>query len=557
MTKLTQKLQNIAFTRNQLILITSAYIALLFNIPFYTKTWQAVTVNDDYNGWFVLSVPIVLFLLTLLFHSLITFKQLLKPVLIVSVCLSSLLFYATYHYGIIFDYGMIQNSLETDHAEAMSYFNVYALLFFLVFGLFPSCLIYLVKTAQRTVIKEAVTWGKMVVVASVVLSIVVGVFYVNYAAVGRNNRELTSYITPFKLYVSAYKYVTRTLTSSPREFHILDAKPFINKTGATPTVTVLVLGETARAQNFSLNGYDKPTNQYSSASDLVSFSSVSSCGTATAVSVPCMFSRLNRKNYDKNTANSQQNVLDLIQLAGADVTWIDNNNGGCKGVCSRVKTIEIDERSANPLCDGEYCLDEILLEYLDDQLSTQSNNNRLIVLHMMGSHGPTYYRRYPTEHRIFTPDCQRSDIQHCSQDELVNTYDNTIAYTDFVLAEIIERLQTLASDKQVSTNMIYVSDHGESLGENGVYLHGLPYAFSPKDQTHVPLLFWQSKQASLFDRQCLMNNRNDSLSHDNFFDIVLGIQSVMTSVYDKNQDALYPCKSISASTLESSSAHAE
>ncbi|PKI00218.1 phosphoethanolamine transferase [Glaciecola sp. 33A] len=540
--KYINTIRNRSFSTNQLILFTSAYIALVLNLPFFTKVWNIVTANSDYNIWFLLSVPLVLLLLTILFHSLFAFKRLLKPMLIASVCLSSLLFYGTYHYGIIFDYGMIQNTIDTDHAEVMSYFNMYAVLFFVLFGLLPSSLLYYAKITDHSIVKGAFGWLKMVVIATLLLSILVSLFYVNYAAVGRNNRELTSYLTPFKLYESSYKYLKRALNNSPREFHILDAKPVLVNKQAKRSITVVVLGETARAKNFSLNGYDKTTNKYTQGANVVSFSNVSSCGTATAVSVPCMFSRLNKQNYDKYVASYQQNVLDIIQLSGTNVTWIDNNNGGCKGVCARVESIVIDENMSSPLCDGEYCIDEILLEYLDKQLLVQSDKNTLIVLHMMGSHGPTYFRRYPPEHRAFTPDCQRSDIQHCTSEELINTYDNTILYTDFVLAKITQRLQTLSDSKQVNTAMLYVSDHGESLGENGIYLHGLPYAFAPKEQTHVPMLFWQNKQNEIVSQECLDTIATQAISHDNFFDILLGIQSVDSNTYNAKQDVLSLCR---------------
>jgi len=541
---LIQTISNNKFTANQLILLTSAYITLVFNLPFFTKVWDVVTASDDFNVWFLLSVPIVLFLLTVLFNSLFAYKPLLKPMLITSVCVSSLLFYATFHYGIIFDYGMIQNSIETDQAEAMSYFNIYAVLFFVFLGIIPSVLIYRAKMIVHSCAKGAIAWSKMVVIALIILSVLVGLFYVNYASVGRNNRELTSYLTPFTLYVSSYKYFKRSLNNTPRQFLILDAEPSLSKVRGKKSVNVLVLGETARAKNFSLNGYEKLTNKHTASTGVVSFTNVISCGTATAISVPCMFSRLDKQNYDKYVANSQQNVLDLIQLAGTKVTWIDNNNGGCKDVCTRVETIVIDANSPNLLCDGEYCLDEILLEYLDKQLAIESDDNVLIVLHMMGSHGPTYYRRYPSEHRFFLPDCQRSDIQHCTSEELVNTYDNTILYTDFVLAEITKRLQRLSDDNDVNTLMLYISDHGESLGENGIYLHGLPYAFAPKEQTHIPLLLWQDVHTNSINKDCLDSVSSQPISHDSFFDLMLGMQSVKSIVYEPDLDILEQCRTI-------------
>ena len=540
--KIISFIPNFKLSSNQLLLLTSAYIALVLNIPFFSKVLTAVTANQQFNLWFLLAIPIVLFCLTLIFHSFFAFRPLLKPFLIFSVTLSSLLFYATFHYGIIFDFGMVQNTIETDTAEALSYLNIYAFGFFIVLGLIPSVLIYRSHIISTSFIKELMSRLKLLTLTLIVLSVLVSIFYVNFASVGRNNRELTSYLTPFKLYEATFKYGKRMLNNSSREFHLLDVKPTLTTASQQPSVTVLVLGETARASNFALNGYEKATNQHTSLSGMISFANVSSCGTATAVSVPCMFSRMNQDDYDKHIADSQQNVVDLVHLAGADVLWVDNNNGGCKGVCKRVETVLIDVNSANPLCDGEYCYDEILLESLDTKLKQLTANNTLIVLHVMGSHGPTYFRRYPKQHRKFTPDCQRSDIQNCSQEELINTYDNTILYTDFVLSKIAAKLEKLAQTQQIDTSMLFISDHGESLGENGIYLHGLPYTFAPSEQTHIPMLFWQNSRLGKYDTNCIKDLSADEMSHDNFFDVLLGMMSIDSKVYNSAQDSLNPCR---------------
>ena len=259
-----------------------------------------------------------------------------------------------------------------------------------------------------------------------------------------------------------------------------------------------------------------------------------------------MFSRIDKNHYNKRRATAQQNVIDIVHLAGADVLWISNNNGSCKGVCTRVQTEQIPTDKSDPLCDGEYCFDEALLKPLKLKLKNLTHQSTLIVLHMIGSHGPTYYRRYPQEKRLFSPDCQRSDIQNCTQEQLINTYDNTIAYTDFVLSRIINEIDTLAKTENIETSMLYVSDHGESLGEKGAYLHGLPYAFAPEQQTHIPMIYWANNQQQDFNLSCLENMSSVAISHDNIFDTILSIMSVRSKVYDSNNDPLIHCKSQSA-----------
>jgi len=530
-------------TTNQLVFATCCYIALILNLPFLVKTIDKIIILDNFSFWFLLSVPIFLLSLIISLHCLIAVKWLTKPTLILTVSMSSLIFYATINYGTVFDYGMVQNTVETDSAEAISYLNIYSIGFFILFGLVPSIIIYSVNITYKPFLKELSNRLKLFSLSIFMIVLIASFFYSDYASVGRNNRELVNYITPYKTYDALYKYVRNNYIYSPLAYKKLNTKPTILRTSENKHVTVLVLGETARSQNFSLNGYNKPTNQYTRQKNVVSFSNMSSCGTATAVSVPCMFSRLNKENYDKRIANSQQNVIDIIHLAGADVLWISNNNGSCKGVCARVETKKIVPNKNNPLCDGEYCYDEALLKPLRDKLNNITNDNTLIVLHMIGSHGPTYYKRYPNNKQSFTPDCPRSDIQNCSAEQLVNTYDNSIAYTDYVLSKIISQLSELTSKQNIETSMLYISDHGESLGEKGIYLHGLPYAFAPIEQTHIPMIYWNDQNVGYFNLNCLNTKSSMTLSHDVVFDILLDLMSVNSKTYNVKNDLFHQCKS--------------
>jgi lipid A ethanolaminephosphotransferase len=543
MNKIIAYFKNLTLTANQLLFFTCCYITLILNLPFLVKTADVITALDNYNLLFLMSLPIFLLSLSIIIQSFFSFRWLTKPLLITTVMISSLIFYGTITYGIVFDYGMVQNTVETDSAEALSYVNLYAILFFLIFGVIPSLIIYTIKLTYQPFFTELLSRVKMITLSFGAAFLIASVFYSNYASVGRNNKDLLGYVTPYKLLNASYKFVRNQYFYPPLQFKVLDTAPSIVRDNTRRHVTVMVLGETARAQSFSLNGYAKPTNQYTEKQGVISFSQMSSCGTATAVSVPCMFSRLNKNNYDKRIATAQQNAIDLIHLAGADVLWISNNNGSCKGVCTRVKTEQIEPDKSNPLCDGEYCYDEALLAPLKNKLQTLSHENTLIVLHMIGSHGPTYFKRYPKEKGVFTPDCQRSDIQNCSQEQLINTYDNTIAYTDLVLSKIINELSGLDKKDDIETSLLYISDHGESLGENGVYLHGLPYAFAPEEQTHVPMIYWTDKLQANFNSQCLNTLAKSPISHDNVFDTLLSIMSVKTTAYHIESDPFIDCKS--------------
>lgn len=533
------RLPAIKLTANQLLLLTSLYFTLILNQPFLSGFIGAIIELPQYQTLFLLSVPFLLFGLMTLLLSIFSIRYLMKPVFIVLTLVSTLVFYGTLNYGVVFDYGMIQNSVESHSAEAMSYLNAELLMFFLAFGVLPSLFIYHVKINYQSFPKELYQRAKLSALTLSSVCLIAYVFYPSYSAVARNNSHLTKYIVPSQYLSSGYKFARDSLFYSDTTFNIIDAKPtLVMSEPEVKRVTVMVVGETARAKSFSYNGYSKATNQFTQPYNIISFQDMQSCGTATAVSVPCMFSSLTRDDFDRRVADNQQNLLDLVELAGVDVLWIDNN--GCKGVCARVPTIKIDANQYDPLCDGEYCQDGILLKPLADKLNNLTAPSTLIVLHMMGSHGPTYYKRYPENHTVFEPECARSDIQNCSSEQLLNTYDNTIAYTDFVLSKVIENLAALPEN--IDTSMLYVSDHGESLGESGAYLHGFPYALSPEEQRAIPLLVWLPKQES--KQQCLQNIAStQDFNHDYIFHSMLGLLSVQSTRYQQPLDIFSQCSS--------------
>ena len=520
---------------SQFVWLVSLYLVIAFNGLFLFNMLEAASKPEHINWLFIASVPFFLLALTAMVLSWLSLITFVKPVLLTSVVVSSLLFYATLNYGVIFDKSMLQNILETNSGEAFSYLNVQVIAFITALGVLPAYLFSRFKIVGnfRARLKS---FALLNVTAFIAVAVIAVPFYKDYASVGRNNRQLTSYITPFAFYTAGYKYLRDNYFYPPLPFKVLDKTPHLLAKQQS-SLTIMVVGETARAANFSLQGYDKPTNQYTPKLGIKYFSDVSSCGTATAISVPCMFSRLDRNHYDSRIAQSQENALDIIQRSGVEVTWIDNNSS-CKGVCVRVNSETVEPTKSNPLCDGRYCFDEVLVEELAAKLAKSHAKHQLVVLHMIGSHGPTYYRRYPEKDSKFLPDCPRSDIQNCSSEQLTNTYDNTIAYTDLVLSKLINLLQNSQADDKA---LLYVSDHGESLGEKGLYLHGFPYALAPKEQTQVPMLFWSNKLANTHFNQCIEQQRNHAFSHDNIFDTLLGLTHVQSTEYHPEQDIFNAC----------------
>jgi lipid A ethanolaminephosphotransferase len=301
-------------------------------------------------------------------------------------------------------------------------------------------------------------------------------------------------------------------------------------------VFVMVVGETARAEQFSLNGYKRETNpELMKMAELYNFSDVEACGTDTAESLPCMFSHLDRNSYSRNEAFKHENILDILQRTGVNVFWLDNNSGS-KGVADRIPTISLSHEKNAALCSAEECFDEIILERLD-RLLAQNQGDMLLVLHQKGSHGPSYYKRSPAGFKRYQPECTQDNVQDCEQQSIINAYDNTIVYTDHFLARLIRRL----TQENYPTAMLYASDHGESLGENNIYLHGLPFSIAPGQQTHIPMIFWGSApfmRDKGVDTVALKNRLNDHYSHDNLFHTLLGVFEVRTEIYKPGLDIL-------------------
>ncbi|WP_429026984.1 phosphoethanolamine transferase [Aeromonas veronii] len=525
-------------------LLLVLFFALVLNWPIFLHFYTVLSALTHVKAGFAISIPLVLIAALNAVFIPFTFRFVLKPFFTVLILTGSIVSYAMLKYGVIFDAGMIQNIVETNSGEAGAYLNGSVALWFLLTGLLPVLVLWSLRIRYPARWYQGLAWRAGALAISLLfIGGVASLYYQDYASVGRNNKSLAKEIVPANYVHGLYKYGRDVLFATPIPYQQLGTDARVVARGSKPTLMFLVVGETARSQNYSLNGYGKATNSFTAKEQgVVSFKDVRSCGTATAVSVPCMFSNLTRRGYDDQLASSRDGLLDVLQHAGVSVLWKEND-GGCKGVCRNVPTIEILPKSYPALCQGESCYDEVLLEGLDQQIAGMKGN-KLVAFHLMGSHGPTYFRRYPASERVFMPDCPRSDIENCSNEELVNTYDNTIRYTDKVVGLLIDKLKSLES--QYDVGLVYLSDHGESLGAMGLYLHGTPYKFAPDDQTRVPLLTWFSPQLQA-DRQldmgCLAAEASSQrFSHDNLFHSMLGIMDVQTRVYDNKLDLFRPCR---------------
>lgn len=529
---------------NHALLLLTAYFTFILNIAFFQYVFDHVTIDSTRAYVFLASVIVLIFCVQFILFSLFFWRPLGKPLFIVLLLISGAANFFMARLGAFIDTDMVRSVFQSNVRETSDMLTFSFFVWFLL-GLIPAIIL------ARTQIISAFFWQslkarlKIMALALLAIVLIAAIFYKDYASFGRNNQAVMRLLNPSNYIYATVRYFQKKI---PKDTTLkkLDGQalhqPFPDD---KKTVLILIVGETARSMNFSLNGYARQTNPKLATQNVISFASVASAGTSTAVSVPCMFSHLNRSDCNPDQAKYTENVLELLQNVGYKIWWRDNDDG-CKDVCNRLPTELIDRNSAknkaSGFCDQEACFDDILLDGLEERLKNIQQDT-VIVLHTIGSHGPSYFQRYPKEFRAFTPTCDTAEIRTCSNEEIVNTYDNTILYTDHIVSSAIDILKKFPD---YESSLLYVSDHGESLGENGLYLHAVPYLAAPKEQTQVPMVLWMSKvmqKEDFIDEACMRQfAKEKAISHDYLFHSLLGLLEVNSKHYDEKLDFFASCR---------------
>lgn len=508
-----------------LILSTLLFVALA-NTRLYSHLFAFA--KEGMNPLFFASLPLVhaslLFLILLPFSSRFT----LKPFLSIAIGIAALSSYFMNRYGTVISHEMVQNVMQTDRGEALELINTDLLLHLFVWVVFPLALLWSIRLKKESWSEALFFRLKWLIGIIFFLLLVITTLGKSYFSFFRNHSDFRLYTNPtYPLYSTLKYFALQHQLPTPQTIQAIGMDAHMASHEEKKRLVLFIVGETARAANFSLGGYLRETNPLLAKQEVLFLPQFYSCGTATAISLPCLFSDLTQSQYSDKKSRYRENLLDVLQRAGVRIIWHGNNSGFCKGVCNRI---------ADTLNYSGEVFDEKLLEGLDQKLEKKYQDT-FIVLHQEGSHGPTYYKRYPSAFAHFTPACNTSELQKCSQEELINVYDNTILYTDFLLSRSIEWLKNYQDRYQVA--LIYVSDHGESLGENGIYLHGLPYTIAPDEQKRVGALAWMGKDLDSY-KQALKSRQNDQLSHDYLFSSLLHLANVATTVYNPDLDFFLP-----------------
>lgn len=527
-----------------LIAAASAWLATVANLPLWLAM-RELGLFAQTGGWlFALAFALIIAACLSGIVSLLAWRWTLKPALALLLLASAVGAYFMLAYHVVIDTAMITNALQTDTRELRDLLSLKLAAALLLLGALPCAVLWRWPVDYGRWPRRSLHNLLQAGAALLALVLLVLLSFSSLASTMRNHKELRYLVNPLNTVYALGYLASQPLTQGDTALQPLGLDAQLAPAIATrPPLLVLVLGETGRSGNFGINGYARNTTPELARQDVASFRNAWSCGTSTAASVPCMFSGQGRQGFESRGQHSE-GLLDVIAHAGMAVLWLDNQSG-CKGTCDRVPTVSTSALAHPQLCPGGECFDGIMLEGLDERIAALPAERRtrgvVVVMHQMGSHGPAYHLRSPAAFKRFVPECTDNDLQGCSSDALRNAYDNSIAYTDHFLSSTIAWLTRQAA---YDTAMVYVADHGESLGENNLYLHGMPWLVAPDVQKHVPWITWTSPgfaSRTALAAACLRERSGQPVSHDNYFHSVLGLLGIQTRAYQRALDVYAPC----------------
>jgi lipid A ethanolaminephosphotransferase len=524
-----------------LILAFAAFVAITANGAFWRGALAGRAASSPATWAFVAATFAMLVAVHALLVGLVATRRTVRPLLAVLLVTAAAASFYAGRYGIVVDPSMVRNVLATDAREAGELLGLDLALHVGLFGLLPAAAVLRTRVRPRPWRRGlAIRTGTLGGAVAVGLVALLATFQ-DFGSLMRNQHTLRFAITPANVAWSLGSVATGDAHRAVAARERPDPASRAARADRRPTLLVIVVGETARAANWQLNGYPRETTPELARRDVISFVRATACGTSTEVSVPCMFSPYGRADYDATRIRTTDSVLHVASRAGVPVLWRDNQSG-CKGVCDGLPQENLSRATVSGLCADDRCLDEVLLHGLDAIVDGPAGD-RIVVLHQLGNHGPAYFRRHPPEFARFAPACETTELRDCTREQIVAAYDNALRYTDRFLARTIDFLEARRDRYDVA--MLYLSDHGESLGEHGLYLHGVPYAIAPREQVEVPMFWWLPEDAARglrVDLGCLRERATRPAGHDTLYHSVLGLLEVATPRYRAERDVFAGCR---------------
>jgi lipid A ethanolaminephosphotransferase len=489
------------------VLVMSFLNFLFFHLPFFTYVFNNIDYKSLNGIILIVSLVIVMLVANAFVFYLIFFlsRYVGKFLLMLFFVINSVAVYFVNTYGVIIDESMIGNILNTNYEESSNFFSFKLILYILFLGVIPSIYVFKAKIINTG-------WKKFSITSSLTLLFIIVIAFANasnWLWIDKNSKQLGGLAMPWSYSVNTSLFYIHKYKKNQKEILLPNAVIKDNQ----KSVVVLVIGESARSQNFSLYGYKKNTNPLLSKTQNLFHFNATSCATYTTAGVKCILEPTNSDDLYEILPN-------YLYRNNVEVIWRTTNWGEPPVHIEKYQNRDILKKD----CKGEECdYDEVLLTGLKEQILSSKKNKILIVLHTSTSHGPTYSKKYPTRFETFKPVCNSVELGKCSQTELLNAYDNTIVYTDYILHNVIEDLKQL---KEYKSTMIFVSDHGESLGENNLYMHGVPRSIAPKEQYEIPFIVWVSDNSKQL-------KTNESLTQNNVFHSVLNFLNIQSPIYNE------------------------
>ncbi len=489
--------------------LMSLLCLILFHFPFFSFVCK----NVDYksiNGIIIIASLIILMLVLNAFVFYLVFflsRFVGKFLLVIFFIVNAIAVYFVNTYSVIIDESMVGNVLNTRYEEASSFFSIKLVVYIILLAVIPA--IYIIKT---NIIKEPVK--RFLITALVSLLFILTLAFANasnWLWIDKNSKALGGLAMPWSYSVNLSLFYVHKAQENQQEILLPNATIKDDK----KSVVVLVIGESARKQNFSLYGYSKNTNPLLSTTSNVFHFDATSCATYTTAGIKCILEHT-------STDELYEILPNYLYRNNVEVVWRSNNWGEPPLHIKNYQNKDSLKANCKEGCD----YDEVLLTGLKEQILASRKNKILIVLHTSTSHGPTYSQKYPPQFERFKPVCNSVELAKCSHEELINAYDNTIVYTDYILHKIIEDLKQLTA---YNSAMIFVSDHGESLGEKNLYTHGLPLSIAPKEQYEIPFIVWVSDSTKHLKPE-------KTLSQNHVFHSVLNFLNIHSPVYNEEMN---------------------
>lgn len=453
-------------------LVLAAYTVAVFHIPFFRHAMQHT--EGGWNAVLLIASAALLMLVAdfLVYYLMLCLGRIAgKCVLAFTMVGNAVMLYFVNSFEVLITRSMMANVFNTQYSEASSFFSWVLVGYVVLLGIPPCIYIFIRRTDQGS-------WRRFLGSIGIAVATIVALLFANMGNmlwIDRNSTELGSLIAPWSYVVNTVRYYNKQKKKNVKEIMLPDGRVVTE----SRDVCVLIIGESARRDHFRYYGYARDTNPYTAGDSLTALPAVAAA-TNTISAVRAML-------QPEQTDKLYEILPNYLYRLGVEVAWRTSNWGEPPThFTNYVKKKQLQERYPDA---EQKAYDGILLCGLEDEIRACENAKQFVVLHTYTNHGPTYCNNYPPQFEVFKPVCKTVEMAHANRRELVNAYDNSIIYTDYLVHSVISMLRDMPDRRSC---VIFMSDHGESLGENNLYMHGVPLFMAPKEQTEIPFLVWTS-----------------------------------------------------------------